>query len=156
MVYRRGREELYLPEWVIEGVLAQSQRPGYPVDRPAVGTVHEWAYAVLGMGIRSILCILDYQQLAHYDHLHLDGGGLLGYYRSLELAVEHVYAEDHKIPPLSLEELQAAWQAFQSLEKPLLIHCSAGRDRTGAAIIYILSQLPVGGSTGPTSSRLSM
>ncbi len=56
-------------------------------------------------------------------------GGLFGYYQSLGFAVEHVQAEDHKSPPLSAEELDAVWQAFQTLDKPVLVHCSAGRDR---------------------------
>ena len=146
MAYKRVLEELYLPQWVIEGVLAQSQRPGYPVDRPSRRKVQEWAYIVLDMGIKSVLCILDYTQLDHYDRLNLKGGGLFGYYRSLGLKVEHVYAEDYKIPPLNIGELEAALVAFQRLEKPVLIHCSAGKDRTGAAIVYILSQLPVDGA----------
>ncbi|MFH1140644.1 MAG: tyrosine-protein phosphatase [Chloroflexota bacterium] len=145
MAYKRVTEEIYLPQWVIEGVLAQSQRPGYPVDRPSRRKVQEWAGAVLGMGIKSVLCIIDYTQLAHYDRPNLKGGSLFGYYRSLGLKVEHIYAEDYKIPPLSIEELEAAWSAFQRLERPVLIHCSAGKDRTGAAVIYILSQMPVHG-----------
>ena len=145
MAYKRVTEELYLPQWVVEGVLAQSQRPGYPVDRPSRNKVEEWANAVLGMGIKSVLCILDYTQLAHYDRLNLKGGGLFGYYRLLGLIVEHIYAEDYKTPPLSIEELGLAWAAFQRLERPVLVHCSAGKDRTGAAIVYILSHLPVDG-----------
>ncbi len=146
MDYKRVTEEIYLPQWVIEGVLAQSQRPGYPVDRPSRKKVEEWADIVLDMGIKSVLCIIDYTQLAHYQRLSLKGGSLFGYYRSLGLKVEHVYAEDHKIPPLNIEELEAAWEAYQRLEGPVLIHCSAGKDRTGAAIVFILSRLPVAGS----------
>ena len=146
MVFRRVREEIYQVQWVIEGELAQSQRPGYPTDRPTMQKVQEWADAVLGMGIRSVLCILDHAQIAHYDHLDLDGGGLFGYYRSLGLAVEHVPAQDYKIPPLSPQELESVWAAFQRLEKPVLVHCSVGRDRTGAAMVYILSRLQTDGS----------
>ena len=141
MLWNSTREEIYKAEWVVQGVLARSQRPGYPVDRPDVHRVQEWGEAVREMGVRGILCVLDDAQISHYDWLDLEGGGLLGYYRALGFAVRHVYAEDHKIPPLSEEELNAVWQAFQALEKPVLVHCSAGRDRTGAALQHILDQL---------------
>ncbi len=143
IAYKRVPDEIYAPRWVIEGVLAHSQRPGYPVDRPPHGMIEEWAGAVLGMGIKSVLCILDDAQLAHYEQLNLEGGSLFGYYRFLGLSVEHVHAEDHKIPSLTVEEQAAALAAFRRLEKPVLVHCSAGKDRTGSAIIHILAQLPV-------------
>lgn len=133
--------ETYQAEWVIKGTLACSQRPGYPVNRPALETVREWVDIALGMGVQSVICVLDDTQVSYYDSLNLDGGGLLGYYESLGLAVEHVQAEDYKTPPLSSEQLDAVWRAFQRLDKPVLIHCSAGRDRTGAAVANILSRL---------------
>ena len=43
--------------------------------------------------------------------------------------------------PLNNDELDAVWQVFQRLEKPVLIHCNAGRDRTGVALEYILWHL---------------
>ena len=141
MVWNFPSAELYMPEWVIEQVLARSQRPGYPVDRPASEKIAEWSDAVLDMGIQSIICVLDDTQVSHYDHLNLDGGGLLNYYRTLGLIVEHVPADDYLTPPLSAEQLDAVWQAFERLQKPVLIHCSAGRDRTGIAIQHILSRL---------------
>ena len=134
-------EELYQIRWVVEGVLARSHRPGYPVNRPSLEKIQEWVDAALDVGIRSVLCVLDHAQIAHYDHLNLDGGGLFGYYRTLGLAVEHVPAEDYKTPPLSVHQLDAVWQVFQGLEKPVLLHCSAGKDRTGAAVEHILSRL---------------
>jgi hypothetical protein len=145
IAYKRVPDEIYAPRWVIKGVLAHSQRPGYPVDRPSHGKIKEWADAVLGLGIKSVLCILDYGQLAHYDRLNLEGGSLFGYYRSIGLSAEHVHAEDHKIPSLTVEEQEAALAAFQRLEKPVLVHCSAGKDRTGSAIVYILAKLPADG-----------
>ena len=134
-------DETYEPKWVIEKILACSQRPGYPVNRPAVQTVREWADVALGMGVQSVICVLDDTQISYYDRLNLDGGGLMGFYRSLGLTVEHVPAEDYKTPPLSAEQLDAVWRAFQRLDKPVLVHCSAGRDRTGAAVADILLRL---------------
>lgn len=133
--------ESYMPTWVIEGVLAKAQRPGYPVNKPNLEKIEAWAEAVLNMGIRSIICILDHPQLAHYYAINLNPDGLFGYYRSLGLDVTHVPAEDYKDPKLSKDELEQTSQAYQLMDKPILIHCSAGKDRTGAAIEHILNQL---------------
>jgi len=143
IAYKRVPDEIYSPRWLIEGVLAHAQRPGYPVDRPSLEKIEEWSNAILRMGIKSVLCILDFTQLDHYDRLNMQGGSLFGYYRSQGLNVEHVCAEDHKIPSLTVEEQEAALAAFHRLEKPVLIHCSAGKDRTGSAITYILAKMPV-------------
>ena len=137
----RTRPELYDPEWVIEGVIARSQRPGYPADKPSVEKIRNWAENVRTLGIKSVLCILDNPQIAHYRAVGLEGDGLFGFYQSLGLEVAHVEAKDHKKPPLHDKELEAVWEAYQRLEKPVLVHCSAGRDRTGAALELILSKL---------------
>ena len=55
----RTRHELYDPEWVIEGLIARSQRPGYPVDKPSDEKIRNWAENVTALGIKSVLCILD-------------------------------------------------------------------------------------------------
>ncbi len=136
--------ETYRPEWVIEGLLARSQRPGYPVDRPPFDVVKEWASAVSGLGTLSVICLMDDQQISRYDGIGGNGEGLLDYYRTLGLEVKHIPAEDYKTPPLSDTELNAVWEAFQRLPKPTLVHCSAGRDRSGAAVNHILSQLESG------------
>ena len=67
----------------------------------------------MGMGIKSVVCIVENNQLAHYNHLNLNGdGGLLGYYRSLGLDVVHVPALDHNSPPLNNDELDPVWTPF--------------------------------------------
>jgi hypothetical protein len=53
----------------------------------------------------------------------------------------NVPVADHKAPPLNDAELDHVWKAFRDLPKPVLAHCSAGVDRTGAAIKNIKVKL---------------
>ena len=131
-------------QWALEGLLARSPRPGFPVVLPDAEVVRQWTAAALEAGIRSILCILEPEQLAYYDRIDLDGGGLLDYYRGCGLNVAHIPATDHRMPPLSPEELVRVWDEFVALEKPVLVHCNAGIDRTGAAVQYIRGELEQG------------
>ena len=133
--------ESYSPEWVIEGVIARAQRPGYPLNRPCIETVDQWTAEVLEMGIRSVLCIIDSAQLKYYQEIGLPDETLFDYYQRVGLAVSHIDARDYKTPPLSTDELNLVWDEFNRLDKPIIVHCSAGRDRTGAALSHIISKL---------------
>ncbi len=126
----------YPPEWVLPELLAKSSRPGYP-ERQDIGAnvVDEWVERVRGMGIRSIICFLSDHQLAFYPELP---SGLIQYYRDAGLEVAHIPEDDYKIPPLSEEGVREAVASFQRLQKPVLVHCSAGLARTGVAIDAIL------------------
>ncbi|GEM_PF-728720 len=150
--YSPRPREIYTPEWVVEGVVAKAQRPGYPSNRPALEKVNEWADIVKGMGVKSILCIMDVPQIIEYSNLNLPGGDLFAFYRHHGFTVAHVPADDYKRPPLNNQELDAVWEAFERLEKPVLIHCSAGRDRTGAALDLILWKLGVDNVATPWPS----
>ena len=48
--------------------------------------------------------------------------------------------EDYKNPPLNDSEINTILKAYADLEKPILIHCSAGRDRTGKAVASITGE----------------
>ena len=130
-----------MPSWVIAGQLARSSRPGYDGERStpvARHTVDAWLEQVKAMGIASIICFLAEDQLAYYDGLP---AGLLGVYHEAGLSVAHVPAPDLRRPPLDEAQLEEAWQAYRMLPKPVLVHCSAGFDRTGHAVEHIRRRL---------------
>ena len=129
-------------QWVRPGLLARSPRPGYTtgaegaVPRPVI---ESWAEEIRAAGIRSILCLLDEDQLPLYARALPEG--LLSYYTATGFAVAHVPAPDGREQPFTKKELDEAWHAFERLPKPVLVHCSAGYDRTGRVVAHILSHL---------------
>ena len=125
-------------EWVIPGRLARSGRPGYRGQgggQVPQSDVEAWLADAKTLGIRSILCLLDENQLDFYRDLQ---GGLLGAYRRAGMTVGHVPVEDHQTPPIPPDLLEEVERLFTALPPPLLVHCSAGIDRTGAATEHIL------------------
>jgi hypothetical protein len=128
--------------WVIEGLLARSARPGYtPGEERTVPRedVLEWTEAAKAFGVRSIICILDADQLPLYHFALPDG--LIEHYRGSGFDVVHITARDGREVPLNEDQKEQIWAAFQTLPKPVLVHCSAGHDRTGIAVQHILAQL---------------
>lgn len=121
---------------VIPDRLYRASRPGYsgggkiPVG---MDEVKRWIESAQAHGIVSIVCLLANEHLCLYPD-----GDLLGIYRAAGFEVRHIPATDHRRPPLTEEQLAAVLQAYRELPKPALIHCSAGIDRTGAAVAHIL------------------
>lgn len=130
-------------QWVIENELARSSRPGYMSGQPTQPDMDKWLQAARQMRIRSVICLLEDRELAYYDYLDLSGKGLLGWYQNNGLLVHHIQAEDRSGIPLSFDQLTQVWDVFQRLKKPVLVHCSAGIDRTGAAVKHIIQKMNI-------------
>jgi hypothetical protein len=126
-------------EWVVADTLARGRRPGYFKGHSVPKTdVDTWLGTVRTFGVKSIICLLGDDQLLYYGDLGTD---LISYYRAAGFHVVHVSAPDYQTPPLSADHLAAIWTAYRELPKPVLVHCSAGLDRTGMAVEDIQNRL---------------
>lgn len=133
-----------MPKWILPGQLAISPRPGYRpgaefgVPREAV---ERWTREMKQAGITSIICLLAGDQLPLYDRALPDG--LIRFYEEAGFHVAHIPTADGQKEPFTAEQLQIAWSAYSSLPKPVLVHCSAGFDRTGRVVDHLLDRLGV-------------
>jgi protein tyrosine phosphatase (PTP) superfamily phosphohydrolase (DUF442 family) len=133
-----------MPNWVVKDLIATSPRPGYtpgPERTVPEGVVEEWLIEALEFGIASVICLIGGDQLWLYRKSVPEG--LIHRYRSAGLEVFHIPTADQQTHPFTDQQYEQAWLAFQDLPKPVLVHCSAGMDRTGRIVGHILAQLEV-------------
>lgn len=109
-----------------------------PEARPEVVS---WVDRVKALGIRSILCLLELDQLDGYymrGGLNIHANGLLGYYKERGFDVYHFPMTDYKRPTEAL--MGRVLEEFDRLPKPVLIHCSAAIDRTTPVAAFIAAR----------------
>lgn len=142
--------------WVIPDRLACAHRPlrYHPKfgdsrkDLPpeASGAVKDWVIKVRLEGIVAVISLMHPKELAHYKYLDLGANSLLDLYRKNGITVKHLPWDDPAHRPESQKvEFSAerdricvdALKAYDNLPKPVLLHCSAGIDRSSPVAAYI-------------------
>ena len=125
-------------KWPIPDVLACSEHPGFPNHTVHVREVDQWLNAVRQRGIRSVINLLSKEEMTvYYRHL---GRPLIEYYSDAGLAVRHVSDEDMGVIVPSHVFLDRVLTAFEVLPRPVLVHCSAGAERSALAVDFICNQ----------------
>jgi protein tyrosine phosphatase (PTP) superfamily phosphohydrolase (DUF442 family) len=121
--------------WAIPGVLAHGERPGFPLRAVPSDVVEDWLKEVKRQGIRSVINLLVEDEMAvYYRRLGLP---LLDYYAEAGLRVREVAHDDGGMPVSNRILLDRVRVAFENLPKPVLIHCSAGAERSQQAVALL-------------------
>jgi len=115
-------------------------RPGYPISISSKRSpsnkvpneyVQNWIAEAIRLGIKEIICLLDHSEFKNYDC------DLLKEYETAGFKVYHYPIRDYNQPRISVEVLKDILKDFEGMVGPVLIHCSAGQDRTGCLLEYL-------------------
>lgn len=157
--------------WVIPETLACAHRPlrhhpqfgGSRRDLPqaAAPAVLDWVRRIKSYGIGGIISLMHPKELRHYEQLNLGTANLIELYRKEGFYVKHLPWDDpaHRSSAFGrisfadeLERVRVeALRAFDDLPKPVLLHCSAGIDRSSPVAAFIFVRRDKGND--PTSNN---
>jgi len=144
--------------WIIPDKLACAHRPlrhnrlyggsSLNLDPDATPFIFEWSMLVQIEGIKSIICLMYQSEIDLYNRLDLGAENLIEFYKQQGFDVAHIPWEDPAHSKTSwdlvskkLEIIRRdALNAYDKLEKPVLLHCSADIDRSSPVAAYIWQQ----------------
>ena len=150
-------DDTQLLVWPIPDRLACAHRPlrhdpayggsARNLSSSATPLLKEWVNKIHGFGIRSIICLMHKNELSFYSQLNLGVSDLIEFYRLSGFSVCHIEWEDphhSKTPPAIIERKKdevrrLALRAYDEMTKPVLIHCSAGIQRSAPIAAFITS-----------------
>jgi protein tyrosine phosphatase (PTP) superfamily phosphohydrolase (DUF442 family) len=151
----KAGEDHELVVWVVEE-LAIAQRPlrdhprfhgRAPLPAEARSAVVDWVHRILSLGFRGIICLSHPKELRYYEGVSLHRDGLLGLYQASGFDVRHLpsldpahgsTAEERARRRAAVEGIKKqAKAAFDEMDKPVLLHCSAGIDRSAPVAVFI-------------------
>lgn len=125
----------FIREWLPQIQVARASRPGqHQSQRKIQAALDLWIRSVVASGFKSIVCLLSGQELALYSHLD---GGLLGQYERNGIESVSIPIPIDRSPVLTGGDRAEILDAFLKLPKPIVIHCSAGIVRSGAAVRFL-------------------
>lgn len=148
-------DESELLLWIIPAQLAGCHRPlryntlyggsARSLDVRATPLVMQWASRMRASGIRSIMCLMSDEEVAFYSKLDLGAPNLLAFYVKQGFCVASVPWKDPAHVRTDPTALRAKERAvcdkalieFDALPKPVLLHCSAGVDRSSPVAQHI-------------------
>lgn len=127
-----------LIHWVIEGVFAYGERPGFPSHTVPARTVDLWLAEAKRQGVRSVINMLSDEEMGvYYRHL---GQPLIEYYSDAGMEVRQVSYEETGVVLPEQIIIDRVRTAFHCLPHPVIIHCSAGEERSKLAVDAILEE----------------
>jgi len=145
--------------WIIKNMVARSSRPGYGIKSPITEDVAEqWLECIIdSIGVKpaTIITFLHDEELYGSNHqLGFYDFNLFDWYHEHGIETKWFPTKDpigdgggSKVP-FTEDKLKEIKQAVIASKKPVLIHCSAGIDRTGTVAYYIIN-----GKMKPTVSK---